>query len=60
MCILGPVCGLLVDKFGCRKVAFAGGIITGCGLVASSFSSSLGMMTFFYGIVTGEHIITSK
>ena len=39
--ILGPIDGLLVDKFGPRKIMFFGVVLMGGGLVLSSRVSSL-------------------
>ncbi|MFC1941770.1 MFS transporter [Chloroflexota bacterium] len=44
--LLGPVTGLLVDRWGPRRLMVAGVILTGFGLVFLSYTNSLGM---FYG-----------
>ncbi|XP_060070861.1 monocarboxylate transporter 13-like [Ylistrum balloti] len=48
-----PVSGILVNRFGMRKVALAGGIVASSGLMASSFATSLPVLTLCYGVVTG-------
>ncbi|MBU2498551.1 MAG: MFS transporter [Proteobacteria bacterium] len=44
--LLAPVTGLLVDRWGPRRLIFGGAIVTGCGLILLSRINSLGM---FYG-----------
>lgn len=48
-----PISGLLVNRFGMRKVALVGGIVSSSGLMASSFAESLPVMTVCYGVITG-------
>ncbi|XP_033759687.1 monocarboxylate transporter 13-like [Pecten maximus] len=48
-----PISGMLVNRFGMRKVALLGGIVASSGLMASSFAKSLPIMTMCYGVVTG-------
>ncbi|XP_060070865.1 monocarboxylate transporter 13-like [Ylistrum balloti] len=48
-----PVSGVLVNRFGMRKVAFVGGIVASSGLMASSFATNLPILTLCYGVVTG-------
>ena len=45
--LLSPVAGLLVDRWGPRKLIIGGAVITGTGLILLSRITSLGM---FYGI----------
>uniref|UniRef100_F7A337 Solute carrier family 16 member 5 n=1 Tax=Ornithorhynchus anatinus TaxID=9258 RepID=F7A337_ORNAN len=49
----GPVCGVLVEQFGCRVAVMAGGLLAGLGLVASSFSRSLSQLYLTAGFITG-------
>jgi MFS family permease len=49
MGILAPVTGFLADKFGSRRVAFAGGLICGIGLMMLSATQSLAM--FYAGFI---------
>lgn len=44
--LLAPLVGLIIDRWGPRRMAFLGAIITGLGLVLISFTTSLSM---FYG-----------
>jgi len=44
--ILAPITGLLVDRFGPRKLAFSGTFIVGAAFIVLGFTNSLGM---FYG-----------
>jgi MFS family permease len=46
MGILAPIMGLLVDRFGPRRILFAGSISTGLGLILLSYATTLGT---FYG-----------
>ena len=46
MGVLAPVTGLLVDRFGPRRIILAGSAITGLGLILLSRTTNLGM---FYG-----------
>ncbi|KAJ8310206.1 hypothetical protein KUTeg_012071 [Tegillarca granosa] len=50
---LSPFSGLLVNRFGTRKVAFCGGLVASTGLIASSFAPNLFLLCIFYGVVTG-------
>lgn len=51
--ISGPLAGLFVTKYGCRSATIIGGLITSLGMLVSSFSNSLEMLTFTYGVVAG-------
>lgn len=44
--IMAPLVGMLVDRWGPRRLIFFGGIVTALGLVLLSYTTSLGM---FYG-----------
>ncbi|XP_062570436.1 monocarboxylate transporter 12-like [Saccostrea cucullata] len=50
---LGPIVAAFCNRFGCRKVAVAGGIMAFLGLFLSSFSPNLDVMIFLYGFVGG-------
>lgn len=48
--------GKLQDKFGGRKVATCGGILTGAGLILSSFFPTVGGVCFSFGVLSGSGI----
>ncbi|XP_061169910.1 monocarboxylate transporter 12-like [Saccostrea echinata] len=50
---LGPIVAAFCNRFGCRRVAVAGGIMAFLGLFLSSFSPNLDVMIFLYGFVGG-------
>lgn len=49
----GPVMSALVDRYGCRKMTIAGGLISGTGFVLSSYSSSIEVMYITFGVIAG-------
>ena len=51
---LSPVSGILADKFGIRRTAFAGGLVSTLGLLLSSFCiDHIEALCFTYGIMFG-------
>ncbi|XP_043913604.1 monocarboxylate transporter 8 [Protopterus annectens] len=48
-----PVVSMCTDKFGCRKTAITGAAVAFIGLLTSSFTKSLGVRYFTYGILFG-------
>lgn len=67
--LTGPLGSLGAKKLGCRKACFLGGIILGCGFIASFFAQSPLQLFFTVGIITGTgcsfvhlsaHIATSQ
>ena len=52
----GPLGSLGAKKLGCRKACFLGGIILGCGFIASCFAQSPLQLFFTIGIITGESL----
>lgn len=50
---LGPVVAAFCNRFGCRRVAIAGGITAFLGFFLCSFSPNLDVMIFLYGFVGG-------
>jgi MFS transporter, OFA family, oxalate/formate antiporter len=50
---LGIVSGPLADRFGSRRLAFAGMVLTGLGLMAASAAHSLGEVYAGYGLGVG-------
>lgn len=49
----GPLCSILVGRFGCRATAMLGGVLASLGMVASSFCRSLGQLYLAAGFFTG-------
>ncbi|XP_031781947.1 uncharacterized protein LOC100123194 isoform X2 [Nasonia vitripennis] len=49
----GPIMSALVDRYGCRKMTIAGGLISGTGFVLSSFANSIGVMYLTFGVLAG-------
>uniref|UniRef100_A0A3B4CYQ5 Major facilitator superfamily (MFS) profile domain-containing protein n=1 Tax=Pygocentrus nattereri TaxID=42514 RepID=A0A3B4CYQ5_PYGNA len=49
----GPVCSVLVERFGCRATIMVGGILSGIGMVASSFAQTMVYLYIAAGIITG-------
>lgn len=54
---VGPITmisgGWVNDRFGPKKVIFAGGLLFGGGMFLSGFATSVGFLVFAYGIVLG-------
>ncbi|KAI4903680.1 hypothetical protein NFI96_005069 [Prochilodus magdalenae] len=49
----GPVCSVLVECIGCRATIMVGGILSGLGMVASSFAQTMVELYIAAGIITG-------
>lgn len=49
----GPLTALLVSKFGCRKVAMAGSVVTCAALLISTQMPSVFLLTLSYGVMGG-------
>lgn len=49
----GPVASVLTNRYGCRVTAMTGALITGTGLVLSSFANSIEMLCLTYGVLAG-------
>ncbi|CAK6438508.1 unnamed protein product [Pipistrellus nathusii] len=49
----GPLCSILVGRFGCRPTVMLGGVLASLGMVASSFCRSLGQLYLAAGFFTG-------
>lgn len=49
----GPFCSVLVERFGCRPTVMLGGVLSGLGMVASSFTQSINQLFFTAGVITG-------
>ena len=54
---VGPITmisgGAMNEKLGMKKVVFIGGLLFGCGLLGSSFASSIPALILFYGLGCG-------
>ena len=51
---LGPFCSVLVERFGCRATVMLGGVLSGLGMVASSFTHTITELYVTAGIITGH------
>ncbi|XP_062976332.1 monocarboxylate transporter 6 [Elgaria multicarinata webbii] len=49
----GPLCSILVKRFGCRTTVMLGGLLSGVGMVASAFSKSVSQLYITAGFITG-------
>ncbi|XP_072259978.1 monocarboxylate transporter 6 [Pyxicephalus adspersus] len=49
----GPICSIMVERFGCRITVMVGGLLCGIGLVSSSFSQNIIHLYLSAGIVGG-------
>ncbi|XP_030196771.1 monocarboxylate transporter 6 [Gadus morhua] len=49
----GPFCSALVERFGCRATVMLGGVLSGFGMAASSFTNSITELYITAGIITG-------
>ncbi|GLV44577.1 chaski [Carabus blaptoides fortunei] len=49
----GPVMSALVDRYGCRKMTIAGGLISATGFVISSRVNSIEVMYLTFGVLAG-------
>ncbi|NWU91257.1 MOT6 protein, partial [Upupa epops] len=49
----GPLCSILVERFGCRFVVMLGGLLSSVGMVSSSFSKSITQLYLTAGFITG-------
>lgn len=49
----GPLCSILVGRFGCRVTVMLGGILACLGMVASSFCRTLSQLYVAAGFITG-------
>lgn len=50
----GPLCSVCVNRFGCRPVMLAGGLLASLGMVAASFCRSIVQLYLTTGVITGE------
>nr|XP_005998310.1 PREDICTED: monocarboxylate transporter 6 isoform X2 [Latimeria chalumnae] len=49
----GPLCSILVERYGCRITVMLGGLLSGIGMAASSFCQTIGQLYFTAGLITG-------
>ncbi|XP_009068295.1 PREDICTED: monocarboxylate transporter 6 [Acanthisitta chloris] len=49
----GPLCSILVKRFGCRFAVMLGGLLSGLGMVSSSFCQSISQLYLTAGLITG-------
>lgn len=49
----GPIASFLTDRYGCRKVTIIGSILASIGFFVSSFTDSVEMLFFTFGIFAG-------
>ncbi|KAG7459338.1 hypothetical protein MATL_G00209630 [Megalops atlanticus] len=49
----GPLCSVLVNRFGCRPVMMVGGVFASLGMILALFSSSILHIYLCTGIITG-------
>lgn len=49
----GPIASYLTDRYGCRRVCIAGGILAAAGFIISAFINSVEALFFTFGILSG-------
>lgn len=49
----GPFCSVLVGKLGCRTTVMLGGVLSGLGMAASSFTHTITELYITAGVITG-------
>ncbi|XP_072298514.1 monocarboxylate transporter 4-like [Eucyclogobius newberryi] len=49
----GPLCSILVNRFGCRPVMMVGGLFASLGMILASFSTSIIHIYLCTGVITG-------
>ncbi|XP_030631767.1 monocarboxylate transporter 6 [Chanos chanos] len=49
----GPLCSVLVERFGCRATVMLGGVLSGLGMAVSSFTNSILELYITAGVITG-------
>ncbi|XP_078094508.1 monocarboxylate transporter 3 [Mustelus asterias] len=49
----GPVCSIVVNRFGCRPVMLVGGLLASTGMILASFSTNITQLYLTAGVVTG-------
>uniref|UniRef100_A0A1L8DEN9 Putative monocarboxylate transporter n=1 Tax=Nyssomyia neivai TaxID=330878 RepID=A0A1L8DEN9_9DIPT len=51
--LCGPIMSNLVDKYGCRKMTIAGGLLSGTGFVLASFCNTVEGLYITFGLIAG-------
>ncbi|XP_032833844.2 monocarboxylate transporter 4-like [Petromyzon marinus] len=49
----GPLCSILVNRFGCRPVMLGGGLLASFGMILASFCTNIIMLYLTAGVITG-------
>ncbi|XP_051898820.1 monocarboxylate transporter 3 [Pristis pectinata] len=49
----GPLCSIMVNRFGCRPVMLVGGLLASSGMIIASFSINITQLYMSAGVVTG-------
>lgn len=49
----GPVCSIMVNKFGCRPVMLVGGLLASGGMISASFTTNIIQLYLTAGVITG-------
>ncbi|KAK2866526.1 hypothetical protein Q7C36_002582 [Tachysurus vachellii] len=49
----GPLCSILVNRFGCRPVMMVGGLFASLGMILASFANSIVQIYLSTGVITG-------
>ncbi|XP_063044646.1 monocarboxylate transporter 4-like [Engraulis encrasicolus] len=49
----GPLCSVMVNRFGCRPVMMVGGLFASSGMILASFATSITHIYLSVGVVTG-------
>lgn len=52
----GPLSGYLIEKFGERKVAIVGSLISAIGITSSAFVNSVPVLILTYGVISGKFV----
>lgn len=50
----GPLCSVLVNRFGCRPVMVVGGLFASLGMIVASFATSILHIYLGAGVITGR------
>ncbi|XP_051958173.1 monocarboxylate transporter 4-like [Xyrauchen texanus] len=49
----GPICSILVNRFGCRPVMMVGGLFASLGMILASFATNIFQIYLSTGVITG-------
>ncbi len=53
--VAGPICSILVNRFGCRPVMMVGGLFASLGMIMASFATNIIHIYLCTGVITGEY-----